>query len=131
MKNTMNDNTAKFPLVRLSYQFCIRSNGIKADKHISIDLFTTRIIKGNDVGEIIVLQILTIYFNNFFIVTENIVKRTNHAVVVSGYAFNPLLNCFKWQLLRKNYAISEPLEVCFHYKSKITCKYRKILPQNQ
>ena len=68
----MNDDAMKFFLVGLSKLLGVGPHRVKADEKVTADPVTLALVKGNDVGEIVVTLILQVYFKDFRIVAEDV-----------------------------------------------------------
>ena len=79
VQDPMNDGPMQLLLIRGGKLFGIRADGIKTDEQIACNLRPARIVERDDVGIIIVLQILPVDLQNLFVRTENITDVTGSA----------------------------------------------------
>ena len=89
MKYPVNNDTVEFIVIRSAELFCIGAYRIQADEQVSGQAVALTIVESNDVRVVVVLQILAVYFQNFFIGTENISDFTESFSIGSSYGFDP------------------------------------------
>ena len=92
MQEAVYDNAMEFVEESGSYLLGIALYCVKRDVDISIYACACSIIKGNDVGIVVVLEELAVNGKNLFVVAENIVEFANRKVVLGSYGTNPTLN---------------------------------------
>ena len=73
----------------------IGGNGVERYIDISVHARARSIIKGDDIGVIVVLEELSIDGQDFLVVAEYIIEFAHGVSVLSCGAFNPLLNLRK------------------------------------
>ena len=94
----MNNDAMKFVEKRRTHLLRIGSNGIQRYVNISIHARARTIIKGNNIGIVIVLEKLTIDGEDLLIVTENIGEFAYGKTMLSSYGFDPSLDLEKVDL---------------------------------
>lgn len=67
---------------------------VDADVDVARDDVAGGVVEGDDVGVVVVLQILIVDFKNLFVAAEDVVYFADASFVVAGNGFNPLGNCF-------------------------------------
>lgn len=72
VKDTMDDCSVKFLIIRSLELFGVGFYSVQTDEKIAGKTITLTIIESNDIRVVIVLQILAIYLQYFFVRTENI-----------------------------------------------------------
>ena len=90
VEDAVDDYAAEFAFVGLTNLIGVGGNGFERNEHVAVDLAAAGVVEGDDVGEVVVLQKLPIHLQNFFIAAEDITERADHAIVISGHAFDPL-----------------------------------------
>ena len=88
----MDDDTVQFVDERCAYLFGICSNRVERYIDIAIHACARGIIKGDDVGIVIVLKELAIDSKDFLIVAENIVKFPYRVAILGCDTLDPLLD---------------------------------------
>ena len=74
---------------------------VNANKNVAADGLILRIIKGNDIGKGIMVQVPDIDLKQFVIRTKNIIDGTEAVFFFFGNDFDPLLKlCFIFKLKR-------------------------------
>ena len=88
----MDDDTVQLVDERCAYLFGIGCNGIERYVNIAVHACARGIIKGDDVGIVVVLKELTIDGENLLVVAEDIVEVAHRITVLCSSALNPLLD---------------------------------------
>ena len=88
----MDDDTVQFVDERCAYLFGIGGNRVERYVNIAIHACARGIIKGDDVGIVVVLEKLLIDGENLLIVAEDIVEVAHRVAVLSCGALDPLLD---------------------------------------
>ena len=88
----MDDDTVQFVDERCAYLFGIGGNRVKRYVNIAIHACARGIIKGDDVGIVVVLEKLLIDGENLLIIAEDIVEVAYGIAVLSCGALDPLLD---------------------------------------
>mgnify|MGYP007119886955 CR=1 FL=1 len=68
----MDDDAVKFLFVGRTHVLGIRAHGVEGDEEVAADFIALCVVKGNDVGVIIVLEELAIDLQNLFIVHKDV-----------------------------------------------------------
>ena len=89
MQDTVDDDPVKFGFISSSELFCIGANGIQTDEQVAGNPVSLAVVECDDIGVIIVLQILEVYFQNLFVGAEDIGYFTYSLIICSGYGFYP------------------------------------------
>ena len=85
----MDDDAVKLLFVRLVEEFCIGANGVKTDEEVAAKAVAFTIVEGDDVGEVVMLQVLTIYFDDLFVIAEDVGYFTDAFAVTGGDGLDP------------------------------------------
>ena len=88
----MDDDTVQFVDERCAYLFGIGYNGVERYVNIAIHACARGIIKGDDVGIVVVLEKLLIDSKDLLIIAEDIVEVAYGIAVLSCGALDPLLD---------------------------------------
>jgi hypothetical protein len=82
-------HAVQFRPIVASQPFGIASYSIQRNEHIAGNSVQPAVVEGYDVGEIIVLEILAVDFNNFFIVAKDIRYIAHRFSEIPGNRVNP------------------------------------------
>ena len=88
----MDDDTVQFVDERCAYLFGIGGNRVERYVNIAIHACARGIIKGDDVGIVVVLEKLLIDSKDLLVVAEDIVEVAYGVAVLSCGALDPLLD---------------------------------------
>ena len=88
----MDDDTVQFVEEWCAYLFGVGGNRVKRYVNIAIHACARGIIKGDDVGIVVVLEKLLIDGENLLVVAEDIVEVAHRVAVLSCGALDPLLD---------------------------------------
>ena len=88
----MDDDTVQFVDERCAYLFGIGGNRVKRYIDVAIHACARGIIKGDDVGIVVVLEKLLIDSKDLLVVAEDIVEVAYGIAVLSCGALDPLLD---------------------------------------
>ena len=88
----MDDDTVQLVDERCAYLFGIGCNGVERYVNIAIHACARGIIKGDDVGIVVVLEKLLIDGEDLLVVAEDIVEIAYGIAVLSCGALDPLLD---------------------------------------
>ena len=88
----MDDDTMKFVEKGCPHLLGVGGNGVKRDIDVAIHACARGIIKGDDVGIVVVLKELAIDSKDLLVVAEDIVEVAYRVAVLGCGALNPLLN---------------------------------------
>ena len=88
----MDDDTVQFVDERCAYLFGIGCNGVERYIDVAIHACARGIIKGDDVGIVVVLKELAIDSKDLLVVAEDIVEVAYRVAVLSCGALDPLLD---------------------------------------
>ena len=88
----MDDDTVQLVDERCAYLFGVGCNGVERYVNIAIHACARGIIKGDDVGIVVVLEKLLIDSKDLLVVAEDIVEVAHRVAVLSCGALDPLLN---------------------------------------
>ena len=72
VENAVDDDAVEFLFVGGTYVLGIRTHGVEGDKEVAADFIALRVVKGNDVRIIIVLEELAVDLQNLFIVHKDV-----------------------------------------------------------
>ena len=89
MQNAVDNDAMQLAFVGLVELLCIGSHRIKTDEQVSADAVSFRVVEGNDVGVIIVLQVLAVYLQYLFVGTEYVCYFSHFLSVAGCYLFHP------------------------------------------
>ena len=88
----MDDDTVQFVEEWCAYLFGVGGNSIERDIDVAIHACARGIIKGDDVGIVVVLEKLLIDSKDLLVVAEDIVEVAYRVAVLGCGALNPLLD---------------------------------------
>ena len=88
----MDDDTVQFVKERCAYLFGIGGNRVERYIDVAIHACARGIIKGDDVGIVVVLEKLLIDGENLLIIAEDIVEVAYGIAILSCGTFDPLLD---------------------------------------
>ena len=88
----MDDDTVQFVEEWCAYLFGVGGNGVERDIDVAIHACARGIIKGDDVGIVVVLKELAIDSKDLLVVAEDIVEVAYRVTVLGCGALNPLLD---------------------------------------
>ena len=88
----MDDDTVQFVEEWCAYLFGVGGNSIERDIDVAIHACARGIIKGDDVGIVVVLKELAIDSENLLVVAEDIIEVAYRVAVLGCGALNPLLD---------------------------------------
>ena len=91
----MNNDAVEFVEKWSTYLLSIGGYCIQRYVNISVHARTRTIIKGNNIGIVIVLEKLAVYGKDLLIVAKNIGEFAHGKTMLSSYGFDPLLNFAK------------------------------------
>ena len=91
MQHSMYHNTHKFLIISTLKEFSIAFYRVERYKHVARYALAATVVEGDDIGVIIVLQELAIYFENLLIVAEDVSKVANRAPMILRNLRNPLI----------------------------------------
>ena len=89
VQDAMDDDAMELTLVGLVELLRIRAHGVEADDDVAGYLVAFGIIKGNDVGVIVVSQELAIASENTLVIDEFVADRTQSLAMKLGDLTNP------------------------------------------
>lgn len=89
VQDAVYDDTVQLRVVVASEELRIRAHGIEADEEVTAEPVAFAVIEGDDVGVVIVLQILAVHLQNLLVGTENIGDFTGPFPVSGGYGLDP------------------------------------------
>lgn len=72
MQKAVNYNAVKFSRIISAYRLGVTGHGVKRNEHIAAHSAPVSIVKGDYVGEIVVIEKLTVYLDDFVITAENV-----------------------------------------------------------
>ena len=88
----MDDDTVQFVEEWCAYLFGVGGNSIERDIDVAIHACARGIIKGDDVGIVVVLKELAIDSKDLLVVAEDIVEVAYRVAILGCGALNPLLD---------------------------------------
>ena len=88
----MDDDTVQFVKERCAYLLGVGCNGFERYVNVAIHACARGIIKGDDVGIVVVLEKLLIDGKDLLVVAEDIVEVAYRVAVLSCGALDPLLD---------------------------------------
>ena len=88
----MDDDTVQFVKERCADLLGVGGNGVERYVNIAIHACARGIIKGDDVGIVVVLEKLLIDGEDLLIIAEDIVEVAHRVAVLSCGTFDPLLD---------------------------------------
>ena len=105
MQDSMNNGAMQLFVIRSVESIRICFHCIQTNEQVSGYFIAFRIIKGNDICIIIVLEILSVYFQDFLIGTEDITDITRFFAVCLRHFPHPttyclLVDCWKFNFFR-------------------------------
>ena len=95
VKKTVDDDTVQFVEERCAYLFGVGGNRVERYIDIAVHACARGIIKGDDVGIVVVLEKLLIDGKNLLIIAEDIVEVAYGVAVLSSSALDPLFDLTK------------------------------------
>ena len=84
----------QFLLVCCAYHLAVAANGVERDEKVAADNILLAVVEGDDVGVVVVLQILAVNLKNLLVVAEDIIKVAYGVVVLGCYGTN--LALYRW-----------------------------------
>ena len=91
----MDDDTVQFVKERCAYLLGVGGNRVERYVNIAIHACARGIIKGDDVGIVVVLEKLLIDSKDLLVVAEDIVEVAHRVAVLSCGALDPLFDLTK------------------------------------
>lgn len=91
VKDAVDNDAVKFSSVVGMEQFAVAPDSIQTDEDVAVDGVAFRVVKGDDVSEIVVLKILAVDFQYFCIVAEDIGNVSDLESVGLGNGMQPLV----------------------------------------
>ena len=88
----MDDDTVQFVEEWCAYLFGVGGNGVERDIDVAIHACARGIIKGDDVGIVVVLEKLLVDGKDLLVVAEDIVEVAYGVAVLSCGALDPLFD---------------------------------------
>ena len=88
----MDDDTVQFVKERCAYLLGVGGNGVERYVNIAIHACARGIIKGDDVGIVVVLKELAIDSKDLLVVAEDIVEVAYRVAILGCGALDPLLD---------------------------------------
>ena len=88
----MDDDTVQLVKERCAYLFGIGGNRVKRYVNIAIHACARGIIKGDDVGIVVVLEKLLIDSKDLLVVAEDIVEVAHRVAILRSSALDPLFD---------------------------------------
>ena len=88
----MDDDTVQFVKERCAYLLGVGGNGVERYVNIAIHACARGIIKGDDVGIVVVLEKLLIDGKDLLVIAEDIVKFPHRVTILGCGALDPLLD---------------------------------------
>ena len=95
MQQAVDNNTMQFVKERYTHLLGIGGNRVQRNINIAIHACARGIIKGDDVGIVVVLKELTIDRQNLLVVAEDIVELAYRVAILRCGALDPLLDLRK------------------------------------
>ena len=95
MQQAVDNDTVQFVEEWCAYLFGVGGNGVERDVDIAIHACARGIIKGDDVGIVVVLEKLLIDGKDLLVVAEDIVEVAHKVAVLSCGALDPLFDFAK------------------------------------
>lgn len=89
VQDAVDNDAVQFAFVRLVELLGVGAHGVQADEQVACDAVSFAIIEGDDIGVVIVLQVLSIHLQDFFIRAEDVGDFAYLLVVGGRYLFHP------------------------------------------
>ena len=93
VENTMDNDAVKLLFVGSAYVLGIRTYRVEGDEEVAADFISLRVVKGNDVGVIIVLKELTVDLQDFLIVHKDVSNGATTLAMCLCHGINPSRRC--------------------------------------
>lgn len=72
MQHAVDDHSHQFVAVGCGLQNCVRRDGVERDEYVSSEEFSSAVVESDYVGVVVVVQEFYVYFQDFFIVAEDV-----------------------------------------------------------
>ena len=79
VENAVDDDAMQFGIVVSAKKLGVGANGVEADEQVATQFVALAIVEGDDVGIVVVLQVLAVHLQYFLVVTEKIGDFTEQA----------------------------------------------------
>lgn len=89
VEHAMNEHTVEFVVIVFTQHLGIGAHGIEGDVEVACQHCSCTIIKGDDVGVVVVLEILPISGEYLFVIAEDIVDFSQSAIVLRSDTAQP------------------------------------------
>ena len=93
VENAVDNDAVEFLFVGSTYVLGIRTHGVEGNEEVATDFIALRVVKGNDVGVIIVLEELAVDLQNLFIIDKNVSNGATALAVRLCHGINPSRRC--------------------------------------
>ena len=90
VEDAVDDDAVQFPFIRLVELFGIGSHSVQADKEVARNAVPFGLVEGDDIRVIIMLQVLTVYFQYLLVRAEDIGYFAHFLSVTCSHLFYPL-----------------------------------------
>ena len=83
MEYAVYDDTQQLVVVRLAEELGVRAYGVERDDEVAVDDIAVGVVEGDDVGVVVVAEILAVHLENLLVVAEEIAY-LSHSSAVRG-----------------------------------------------
>ncbi len=70
VQNTVDDYAVQLLLICRPHHFAVAAHGVERDEKVAADDIILAVVEGDDVGVIVMLQVLAVYLKNLLVVAE-------------------------------------------------------------
>ena len=92
VQDAMDDGAMQLLVVRLAELLGVGAHGVEANEEVARDLIAARIVEGDDVGVVVVLQILPVHLQNLLIRAKDVADVARLLAVAARHSLYPLAN---------------------------------------
>lgn len=93
VENAVDDDAVELLFVGSAYVLGVRTYRVEGDEEVATDFISLRVVKGYDVGVIIVLKELTIDLQDFFIIDKDVSNGATTLAMRLCHGFYPSSGC--------------------------------------
>ena len=89
VQNAVDDDAVQFFVIGFAEGFGVGAHGVEADKEVAAHDVVCAIVKRDDVGVVVVVEILAVHFQYLFVIAKDIGHFAHFFAITCSYGFNP------------------------------------------
>ena len=91
VEHAVDNHAEEFFVVGCALFYAVAPHRVEADEEVAADDCTLGVVEGDDVCEIIVVEVLAVDFKNFVVVNKDVGQFANALTIISGNSAYPFV----------------------------------------